>query len=305
MRLSVFIINYNYSQFLVECVESVLAQIDLPEEIIIVDDGSTDNSRELLMAHYSNHERIKLIFQENQGQAAAFNTAYEASTGDVCIFLDADDCFHPQYCQILRKLYIEKPYVTAVLANLSYFGGQTGTQDYYPKTGSLGYRMIRSLHDSCWPGGNAWSLKRVIAEKVFPLPVEFFYLFQGSKPLGDTCLVYGLHIMGAFVYYIAQPLYHYRRHMHAASHIKDQFAIEGTQYRENYIIARIQAYYAQKALILPHFVCQIVDEFALIEHPCRRELKVYTRIVWRSIMPWWKKLKIVCKLYRLYVKKSG
>ena len=91
--VSILINNYNYGRFLQSAVESSLNQTYRNIEIIIVDDGSTDKSREILEA-YSAVRNIKVILKSNGGQASAFNAGFENSSGDIICFLDADDIFH-------------------------------------------------------------------------------------------------------------------------------------------------------------------------------------------------------------------
>ncbi len=92
MKVSVIIPNYNYSRFVCEAVDSALAQTYQNKEVIVVDDGSTDDSVELL-AKYGN--AIKLIEQANAGVCAARNNGVAASTGELVAFLDADDVWMP------------------------------------------------------------------------------------------------------------------------------------------------------------------------------------------------------------------
>lgn len=86
--ISVIIPVYNCENYLGEAIESVLAQNYNPIEIIIVNDGSTDNT-EQVAKHYSDH--IKYIFQKNSGIGSARNTGVDISTGDYLAFLDSDD----------------------------------------------------------------------------------------------------------------------------------------------------------------------------------------------------------------------
>lgn len=91
--VSAIIPTYNYSQFIAEAIDSVLSQTFTNVEIIIVDDGSTDNTRDIL-AHYGT--KIKCIFQQNKGVSAARNTGVKNSSGDLIAFLDADDIWLPE-----------------------------------------------------------------------------------------------------------------------------------------------------------------------------------------------------------------
>jgi len=89
----VIICNYNYDKYLGEAIESVIKQTYKNIELIIVDDGSSDNSRKIIESF--NDIRITKIYQENSGQAAAFNAGFERCKGEYVAFLDSDDFWFP------------------------------------------------------------------------------------------------------------------------------------------------------------------------------------------------------------------
>lgn len=101
--VSVLIPCYNAAPYIAATLESVLAQTWRPLEIIVVDDGSTDSSAEVVSSFES--RGIKLLRQSNCGAAAARNLGIAASTGDLIQFLDADDIIDPEKIQLqLRRL---------------------------------------------------------------------------------------------------------------------------------------------------------------------------------------------------------
>ena len=89
--VSIIIANYNYGRFLTEAIESVLAQTYRNFELIVVDDGSKDNSREVIESY---GDRLIAIFQGNAGQGEAFNVGITRSKGEIICFLDSDDYFY-------------------------------------------------------------------------------------------------------------------------------------------------------------------------------------------------------------------
>lgn len=97
--VSVVITNHNYAKYVWRAVESVLQQTQPAAEIIVVDDGSTDNSLEILTP-YAN--QIKLITQTNQGVAAARTAGLNAATQDYVVLLDADDQIAPRFIEALH-----------------------------------------------------------------------------------------------------------------------------------------------------------------------------------------------------------
>ena len=92
-KVSVYITNFNYGKYLKESIESVLSQSYKDFELIIIDDGSSDNSKDIL-ASYENNPNIKIIYQNNKGLTISNNIALKLSRGEFIIRLDADDYFH-------------------------------------------------------------------------------------------------------------------------------------------------------------------------------------------------------------------
>lgn len=93
MRVSVIIPTYNSGPLVVEAVESALAQTAPPHEVIVVDDGSTDDTADRLTRF---GDRIRYVRQTNARVAAARNNGVRTATGDAVAFLDADDVWHPE-----------------------------------------------------------------------------------------------------------------------------------------------------------------------------------------------------------------
>lgn len=95
--VSVVIPSYNYGQFVGDAVESALAQTYRPIEVIVVDDGSTDDTL-LRLLPFSG--RIRVIHQENRGLSAARNAGIKAASAEWVAFLDSDDLWHPEKLQV-------------------------------------------------------------------------------------------------------------------------------------------------------------------------------------------------------------
>src|SRR6266536_2227251 len=87
-KVSIIIDSYNYARFLREAIESALGQTYENAEVIVVDDGSTDESPEIVRSYGS---RVRAILKENEGQASALNVGFGVCSGDVIVFLDCDD----------------------------------------------------------------------------------------------------------------------------------------------------------------------------------------------------------------------
>jgi glycosyltransferase involved in cell wall biosynthesis len=122
--VSVIIPTYNYGHFVTEAVDSALAQGYQHREIIVVDDGSTDNTRQILDPY---RDRIQYIYQPNQGLSAARNTGIRAAHGEYIALLDSDDVWHP------RKLELQVSYLRE-----------------HPEIGLLATNQVSDRRD-CWP----------------------------------------------------------------------------------------------------------------------------------------------------------
>lgn len=104
--VSVVIPTYNYGRYVTEAVDSALAQTYRPVEVIVVDDGSTDDTRERLSGY---GDRIRYVYQENAGLSAARNTGIRNASGGFVAFLDSDDAFHPRKLQVQMGTFARDP----------------------------------------------------------------------------------------------------------------------------------------------------------------------------------------------------
>jgi len=100
--VSILINNYNYGQFLGEAIDSALNQTYSNIEVIVVDDGSTDNSRDVIESY---GDLIQPIMKANAGQASAFNVGFAASQGEIICFLDSDDIFLSEKIEKIEKIF--------------------------------------------------------------------------------------------------------------------------------------------------------------------------------------------------------
>jgi glycosyltransferase involved in cell wall biosynthesis len=118
MRISAVMAVYNTERYVTEALESVFAQTLLPDEIIVVDDGSTDRTPEILESFSG---RLRVIHQSNKGPGAALNVGVTAATGDCIAFLDADDLWKPQKLQWQSSALASNEDVEAVFGAVQQF----------------------------------------------------------------------------------------------------------------------------------------------------------------------------------------
>jgi glycosyltransferase involved in cell wall biosynthesis len=201
---SIIVINYNYARFLPFAIDSALAQTHGSVEVIVVDDGSTDNSRDVISSY---GERIRPVFKKNGGQGSAFNAGFEVATGEAIFFLDADDAMLPETVQ--RVLAAWQPGAVLVQYRLNVIDGEGQIVGMHPEPwerleeGDVSHSLLNT-------GGFAMSItsglaySREILKKVMPLPPTIVNA-------ADGCLNRAVGLFGK-VQRIDEPLALYRRH---------------------------------------------------------------------------------------------
>jgi glycosyltransferase involved in cell wall biosynthesis len=175
--VTVLINNYNYGNFIRQAVESVLQQDYKNVEIIIVDDGSTDNSKEIL-CEYKNC--AKIFIKENGGQASAFNEGFFKSSGDIICFLDSDDYFFQEKISTVVDLFKKNPEAGWIFHQLQYTdkGGNPLPDVEERATEKLMFADFREHLKNLkkmpyFPATTALSFRRKILLNVFPIPEIF------------------------------------------------------------------------------------------------------------------------------------
>lgn len=107
--ISIIIPTYNYGTYILQAIDSVVSQSYKDFEIIVIDDGSTDNTEQLIESNYSNV--VRYFYQDNKGPGAARNKGLEQAQGQFIIFLDADDYFLPENLQVKVNFIQNHPHV--------------------------------------------------------------------------------------------------------------------------------------------------------------------------------------------------
>ncbi len=154
-QISIVVPCFNYGHFLPKTLESVLKQSYSNWECIIIDDGSTDNTRNVARKYQELDERFKYAFQENKGLSAARNKGIELAVGDFFQFLDADDLIESNKLEIQLSFLIENPEVDIVYGDmLRFLSDQPDVRfktrpqndyDWMPKTSGKGADLIHQL----------------------------------------------------------------------------------------------------------------------------------------------------------------
>ena len=116
-KISIIIPIYNASKYLKRCVDSILRQTRQDFELILVNDGSKDDSGEICQQYAENKSNIKYISKNNGGVSSARNIGIEHSCGEFICFVDADDWLEPNYIEKLAEKF-ESDNIDMVECNL-------------------------------------------------------------------------------------------------------------------------------------------------------------------------------------------
>jgi len=176
--VSIIIDNYNYEKFLAEAIDSALNQTYPKIEVIVVDDGSTDNSRQLIASY---GQRIIPVLKDNGGQASAFNAGFDHSHGEVVIFLDADDILLPHTAKSMAEIFQTNPGIARVQYRLEIVdtnGVPTGNvippAYVQMSSGDLRQNVLKYNTYSWCPPTSGHAFAASALEQVLPMPESDF-----------------------------------------------------------------------------------------------------------------------------------
>jgi glycosyltransferase involved in cell wall biosynthesis len=177
MVVTIIINNFNYGRYLRAAIDSALGQAYDAIEVIVVDDGSTDDSQAVMQAYGAS---IKPLYQRNMGQAAAFNLGFASSTGDVIIFLDADDVLLPEMAAKVVEALGKQPDAAKVMVRMAVIDDQgrlTGEEkpaEHLPLMGGdLRRHIVAFPSDIPWMPTSANAFRAAVLRQIMPVPAEY------------------------------------------------------------------------------------------------------------------------------------
>lgn len=176
--VSILVSNYNYARYIGETIESALNQTYYNIELIVCDDGSTDDSISIIEQYQRKDPRLQLICKTNGGQASGFNAAFAASRGELIALLDSDDCFLPHKIEKIVADFQAHADAGFGLHRVIRMSADRRRQGVWPLSAPLpsGWYGSNLLQDGgilpYMPPTSGLSFHRDVAERMFPLPVE-------------------------------------------------------------------------------------------------------------------------------------
>ncbi|WP_051470094.1 glycosyltransferase [Fischerella sp. PCC 9605] len=205
--VTILINNYNYALYIKDALNSALNQTYPNTEIIVVDDGSTDRSREIIAGY---EDKIIPIYKENGGQASAFNAGFAVSQGKIICFLDSDDVWLPQKVEKVVEAFNTYPKAAVVyhkVENIDTAGKIISAPwpPYKPIKGDISSQVARTGGWWPFPPSTALSFSRDFLCKVMNIP-EAEYRICADSYLADLAPFLG-EVVG-----IDRVLSQYRTH---------------------------------------------------------------------------------------------
>jgi glycosyltransferase involved in cell wall biosynthesis len=205
--VSILINNYNYERYLRDAIDSALNQTYPNTEVIVVDDGSTDNSREII-ANYEN--KIIPVYKENGGQASALNAGFAVSRGEIVCLLDSDDVWLPQKVEKVVEAFCSYSGAAVVyhrVQNIDEAGILNGKPwpPYNPIRGDISSQVAKTGGWWPFPPSTALSFSRKFLCKVMNVPEEEYQICADTY-LADLAPFWG-EVVG-----IDRVLSYYRLH---------------------------------------------------------------------------------------------
>ena len=221
VKISVILPAFNSQKYIGKSIESVLAQTMGDFELIIVNDGSTDNTHDIINSF--NDNRIKIINQSNQGPGAARNNALEFAEGDYIMYLDSDDWFCPD---ALNVAYTE---ITKFSTDLTFFqminydGEKYYGNDWFDmKTFDESFEN-RAFTPQETPG-SIFDLSVGVCQKIYSH--EFLKRINAKFPQGiffeDMPFFYYVYLKAERISILKKPLYVRRKHEKSITNVVDE-----------------------------------------------------------------------------------
>jgi len=281
-RTSCLINNYNYAEYLCDAVESALEQNQAFDEIIVVDDGSTDDSLRRLRRRFGTRNRLRVVAKKQGGQLSCMQHALQFATGDLIFFLDSDDLQQPELNAEVQAIYQQRPAVDFVSVGHRPFGPCVNRRKRVNLTRDCGISAIATILNRRWVGAptSCLSMRSSLLRQVLPYPHT-----SAWQTRADDVLVLGSSIIGAHKYHLERPLVQYR--LHGQNHFAGKTWSPAYKMQYSLEVNRMIQWYVQKmGYELSTLARLSPKEFRTIERPRVKELIHYLRMAMHYSVPW-------------------
>ncbi len=247
MRISAVICNYNGGDYLRVALESVLEQERPADEIVVVDDASTDRSGSIAEAFARQHPSVVRFVQHssNRGQGAGFNSAVRASSAELICFLDSDDVWQPSKLRFVEQVAAKYPDFGLMQHNLRVMVGDQLTDEACIPALSSGDLLEMWRYRKVFPyfaPTSAITIRRAIFERIAPVP-------ESLRISADSYLTRASLCHGHVVSYVDEFQGVYRRHY--GNNVLGNRSHDSWQYFWDEVAPHLKAHYKRHGVPLP------------------------------------------------------
>ncbi len=287
IRTTCLINNFNYCAYVAEAIQSALGQTRKFDQILVIDDGSSDGSLSFLEQHFGREKSVQLIGKGNSGQLSSFNAAIPLVTGDLLFFLDADDRYRHNYLATALHCY-ERTAADFLVVGLENFEGDDRVYTPHLEDRDLGLSVLATLFAGTWIGGptSCLSMKTSLARQILPCPFETEWRIQA-----DNVLVYGASLLGAHKYQLGQTLV--ERRVHGRNLFYGRRSCDPTKaMRFELNKNRLFAWYLKQAGYCTADLPRLLPrEFRTLQRPTIKDFRRYLKLSWTARQTLFTKVK--------------
>ena len=247
---SVIIPTYNRAHIITETIESVLHQTYPDFEILLVDDGSTDNTEQMIKNQYANNEKIKYFLKQNEERGAARNYGLKQAKGEFAVFFDSDDFMKPNYIETLNKIIIKSPEVRMLAAKYNY--DNNGKIEEHP--------LLKDLTEG-WYDQDLFLKGNILAcNYCLKIKDHHFQLFPPERELAsmEDWLFLLINLTGNRIYIVNEVCVSMRQH--DGRSMNDNQKVIGARIKAtNWVLNRVELSPVQRRKVVAwsHYFCGI------------------------------------------------
>lgn len=270
MKTTVVIDSYNYASYLPEAIESVLSQTRQPDELIVVDDGSTDGSYELAEEMLSNVSWARVVSKPNGGQLSCITRGIMEAEGDIIAFLDCDDKWRDDHLEKALPYFEKHQDLSLYFTTYQEFdeSGDLKVSSMGYSTGLIGQTFVTTAAGMSYVGSVMSSMiaRSSYLKPYLPLPAE---LEKEWVMNADNIIVWITSLSGGLKYSSSEPTLHYR--IHQKNQTIQSRSYKSKTHRE---VSRMRLFkYFTEVFFIPQDIAKALYKEFRAHQCCKKQIK--------------------------------
>lgn len=302
-KVSVIVPVYNVQEYLRQCLDSILVQTFSDIEVIIVDDGSTDQSREICDEYAQKDNRITVIHKKNGGLSDARNAGLDVASSEYISFIDSDDWIHPLFFEKLLAQQ-ERTDADIVACTIHFFSDDHKIDEVWPRIEQDYVYQRKEFIENFFP-----DVKRVImpsvCNKIFKRSIFSSVRFPLGKKYEDAYVQLDIYNNAHKIVVMNTTLYEYRkRNGSITDTISDKSYLDQLEFsirHFKYFVANglnRQADYALAQVVKNYLIAFFAQKYNSSE--CKEEFRLYSKVYYRYFFRIMKNTQI-CRLQKIII----